>query len=315
MTDISTHAHSSPDVSSRRTSQAPRVQAVTRIAVGVDGYPEGRDAVALGAGLAEATGANLMLVAVHPDPVVIMPEGMNWTSLRHEAERLLRETRASLAPEARIIAETDLSVPRALQRVVRREHRDLLIVGSSRHAADGRARIGKRTRQLLDHFDCALAVAPRGLQQRSPIRFRRIGVGYDGGPESEAALVLARSIALACDAELHIRGVVDDRIPVLVRSALGGTLSPVWRDVIEEADQRLQEQIRAATHGDDSAVNSHVVRGRPADVLSALSGQVDLLVIGSRRWGTAARVVLGSTGEALLQDAGCAVLAVPRPAD
>ena len=44
-----------------------------------------------------------------------------------------------------------------------------------------------------------------------------------------------------------------------------------------------------------------------------LGEQVDLLVIGSRRWGAAARVLVGSTGEAVLHDAGCAVLVVPRP--
>jgi nucleotide-binding universal stress UspA family protein len=57
-----------------------------------------------------------------------------------------------------------------------------------------------------------------------------------------------------------------------------------------------------------------VVRGRPADALLALAAEVDLLVIGSRRWGSGQRVLLGSTGEALMHDAPCAVLAVPRPA-
>lgn len=61
-------------------------------------------------------------------------------------------------------------------------------------------------------------------------------------------------------------------------------------------------------------VDIDIVRGRPADALVALSGRVDLLVIGSRRWGPAARVLLGSTGEALLHDGACPVLAVPRPA-
>ena len=45
-----------------------------------------------------------------------------------------------------------------------------------------------------------------------------------------------------------------------------------------------------------------------------LGEQVDLLVIGSRRWGAATRVLVGSTGEALLHDAACPVLVVPRPA-
>ena len=60
-------------------------------------------------------------------------------------------------------------------------------------------------------------------------------------------------------------------------------------------------------------MTAEAVAGRPADALLALSGDVDLLVIGSRRWGPATRVLLGSTGEALMHDAACSVVAVPRP--
>jgi nucleotide-binding universal stress UspA family protein len=292
---------------------ARRPDGVSRIAVGVDGYPEGRDAVVLGAAIADVTGAELMLVAVHPDPLVVMPSGMSWTSLRKEAEGMLRDVRDSLAPGARIVAETDLSIPRALHRVVRRDHRDLLVVGSSRHAPEGRVRIGKRTRQLLGHFECALAIAPRGLQTRPSFGMGRIGVGYEGGPESDAALGLAGSIAVAAGAELHVRGVVDDRIRVLTRSALRGLVSTEWTDVIAEEEQRLNELSLAGARAMGATASVEVLRGRPADALLALSRDVDLLVIGSRRWGPAARVLLGSTGEALLHDAACPVLAVPRP--
>jgi nucleotide-binding universal stress UspA family protein len=41
---------------------------------------------------------------------------------------------------------------------------------------------------------------------------------------------------------------------------------------------------------------------------------MDLLVIGSRRWGPLARLLLGSTGEALARDAGCPLLVAPRAA-
>jgi nucleotide-binding universal stress UspA family protein len=219
---------------------------VSRIAVGVDGYPEGRDAVAPGAAIASVTGAELMLVAVHLDLLVVLPSGMDWKSLRTEAESMLRDIRDLLAPGARTVAESDLSISRALRRIVRRDHRDLLALGSSCHAAQGRVRIGKVTRQLLCHFECALAIAPRGLHSQLPFRIRRVGVGYEGGPKSEAALDLAASVAAAAGAELHVLGVVDDRIPVLVRSALGGLVSTEWRDVIQEEEQRLHDQALSA---------------------------------------------------------------------
>jgi hypothetical protein len=110
---------------------------ISGIAVGVDGFPEGKDAVALGAMITDATQAELMLVNVHPQPLVVMPHHVNWKSLEREGSAMLREIRASFAPDARMVVETHLSVPRALERVVRRTHRDLLVVGSSRQVPRG----------------------------------------------------------------------------------------------------------------------------------------------------------------------------------
>ena len=293
-----------------------RPTTVSRIAVGVDGYPEGKDAAVLAAAIARVTQAELMLVAVHPDPLVVLPEELNWKSLEKQAATMLAEVRDSLAPDARTVVETDLSVPRALERVVRREHRDLLVVGSSRHGPEGRVRIGKRTRQLLCHFKCALAIAPRGVHDRPVQELRRIGVGYDGGPESEAALALAGSIALAAGAELRLCGVVDDRLPPIGWSALatGGTAVPRWEEAVLAQIGSLRELAFSGAEVTGANAHAEVLRGRPADALLKLSAEMDLLVIGSRRWGPVARLLLGSTGEALAHDAGCPLLVAPRPA-
>ena len=296
-----------------RKSGSPQAS-VARIAIGVDGYPEGQDAAALGVAIAGVTGAELMLVAVHPPAIFPVPPSLQWKSLREEAERSLREVRDSVAPDARIVAETDLSIPRALRRAVRREHRDLLIVGSSRHAPAGHVRVGKRMRQLLGHVDCALAFAPKGLAKQPDFRLHRIGVGYDGGPEADAALAWASSIAVAAEAELCVRAVVDDRVPVLLQSALQGLVAVEWRDVVDKEASRLRRQATVATAVAGAEVRIEVTCRRPAEALIALSENVDLVVIGSRRWGPAARVLMGSTGEGLMQRAACPVVTVPRPA-
>ena len=300
----------STSTASRRRSQAQT--GVGRIAVGVDDYEEGRDAVVLGAAIADVTEARLLLVTVHSAPVLPHPQ-WNWRNLRKHAEGHLRELRNEYAPEARITTRTSSSVPRALQRVIEREGYDLLVMGSSRDASDGHVRIGKRTRQLLCHFGCALAIAPRGMHAKPDVQLRRIGVGYDDEPESDAALALAGSIATAAGAELVVTAVVDDRVPVLLRSALGGFAQTEWHDAIAEEEERLHAQGLAAAEDIGVPVDMKVLRGRPADGLLTLSNEVDLLVIGSRHWGPAARVLLGTTGEALMHDAGCPVLAVPRP--
>jgi nucleotide-binding universal stress UspA family protein len=301
------------DSAHQRTEQSPTT--ISRIAVGVDGYPESSDAIVLGATIARAVVAELVLVTVYPEPLVILPEEMNRKSLERHATAMLREARDSLAPHARLAVEADLSAPRALERVVRRERLDLLVVGSSRHGSEGHVRIGKRTRELLCHFNCALAIAPRGMHRRHAPQLKRIGVGHDGSPESDAAVALAGAIATAAGADLHITAVVDDRIPPIGWStlAIGGAAMPVWEEAVVDEMRRRQEAVLTALAGTGGNGEAGVLRGRPADALLKLSEEVDLLVIGSRRWGPVARLLLGSTGEALAHDASCSLLVVPRP--
>lgn len=308
---VSTHPPRRRDEAQQQT-RGSVAQPVARIVAGIDGFPEGRDAAALGHALAQATGAELMLVAVHSAPLLPAPPEFSYRSLRKQSQLVLREVRDSLAPGARTVTATDHSVAHALQKLVRRHHCDLLVLGSSRLGGEGRVRIGKRTRQLLCHFECALAVAPRGLHTNFP-RLERIGVGYDGGPESEAALALAAAVAIGAGAELQIVVAVDDRPPAFGWSTLGGVLGMTWSEVIAGEADRLRTSALAAGERVAEEVDVKVAQGRPATALLALSQEVDLLVIGSRRWGPSARVLLGSTGEALMHDAACAVVAVPRP--
>jgi nucleotide-binding universal stress UspA family protein len=301
-------------LTAQETTGRPTV--ISRIAVGVDGLPEGNDAAVLAKSMALLAHAELVLVGVHPEPLVVLPEEMNWTSLERQTEAVLQKARDSFAPHARIEVESDFSVPQALARVVERERSDVLVVGSSRHAADGRVRIGKRTRQLLSHLKCALAIAPRGMRDRPGYELRKIGVGYDGLTESEAALALAGSLAHAADAELRVCSVVDDRVPSLGWSAIATAGSEIarWETSICAEMNRLRECGLKAARVTGTTAEVEVLRGRPADALLALSKDVDLLVIGSRRWGAVARLLLGSTGEALAQDSACPLVIVPRPA-
>ncbi len=307
---MTTSAQATTDT--RTDPRGSGARGMARIAVGIDGFPEGRDAAALGHLLAQATGADLMLVAVHSPALLPAPPELSFISQRQEAQRILREVRATEAPDSRTATASDISVPRALLRVVRRHHCDLLVVGSTREGLEGRVQIGDRTRQLLGQFKCALAVAPRGIHADPP-RLCRVGVGYDGGPESEAALALAASIALGAGAELRVQAVVDDRLPPFAWSRVGGILATEWDEAVEDEMDQIRKQAAEAARQTPAPVDVAVARGRPSDALLKLSETVDILVIGSRRWGPTKRLLLGSTGEALMHGAGCPVLAVPRP--
>jgi nucleotide-binding universal stress UspA family protein len=243
---------------------------IARLAVAVDGYPEGRDAAALGAALARVTAAEPMLVMVVSAPSAA-PRWVGWEGLYDQAEATLAQVRDALLPGARVAVERDESVARGLERIATQENRDLLVVGSSRHAPEGHVRIGKRTRQLLGHAGCAVAVAPRGLHHRPQVELARIGVGYDATPEAEAALILAGSLARAADAQLHVHAVVDDRgVPPIDWSTFKGAPPPAAVESCVRADvELLTERTHEAIQAIDPQADVAVHRGRPADACSS----------------------------------------------
>jgi nucleotide-binding universal stress UspA family protein len=282
------------------------------IAVGVDDNPEALDAMVLATTIARVTAAEVILATVYPDlpPPLLRKIGRGRT----QAEALLRKLNAFMAPEAHAVVEADWSVPHALAGMVSREHPDLLVLGSSRHAPPGRVRIGMHTRQLLGEVKCSLAVAPRGLCPDGQNRLRVIAVGYDGTPESEQAIRQAGSLARAAHARLRVRAVVDDRLPYA-----GWTPVPyvqgMWDEVVAPEIEPLRQAAQRQASATGAEFTVEAGSGAPVDELIALSGQVDLLVLGSRRWGPAVRALLGSTGEELMHKARCSVMLVPRPAE
>jgi len=134
---------------------------------------------------------------------------------------------------------------------------------------------------------------------------------------SRAALAAAAMIASGASARLIIRGAIDDRVPALGwPNVWMGAIMDSWEEMMAEEEQLLRQSIEGALGTLKTAdATVEIERGRPSKALVALSEQVDLLVIGSRRWGPLARLLLGGTGEALVHHgAHCSLLVVPRPA-
>lgn len=302
--------------STRGLSRSPlgrsRPSPPARIGVGVDGNVSGRDAVLLASQLARASGGEVMLIAIYEEPLLepIVPSEVGWTSARRHARAMLAATRDTLAPEARIVLDSNALVWRGLCRVSEREHRDLLVVGSGRRAGDGQVRLGERAQDLLYHLECPLAIAPRGMSTRDQQRLERIGVGFDDTPEARAALEWAGSLALAAGAQLEVRGVDDDRVPGVPVPKPGRLKGDA---AVAERTKSLLELTLAAARATGAAVRVDVTPGDPRHALFELAAGVDLLVTGSGRSGPAGRVSLGKTGSALLHGAPCPVLIVPRP--
>lgn len=285
-----------------------------RLVVGSDGSEQGHDAAALGAMIAAASGgADVSLLGVYPTSLLPIKGMTDRETFRRLAERTLQSERRRWHMAAGIHTTSDFSIPRALTHHAERWKADLIVVGSGDRAVEGHAAISPRSRQLLGGGRFALAIARRGLAGGEP-RLRTIGVGYDAGAESRLALDVAAGLARGAGAQLRILTVVDNRLPVLSfgqwMTLTDAELTSMWDSKLDQQTSDAREAVREA--GVSATVDG--MFGDPVRHLREFTGELDLLVIGSRRWGTLARVLAGSVGEALVGDSQCSLLMVPRPA-
>lgn len=281
------------------------------VLVGVDGSAGGRDAIALASHLTDSAGGGIALVNVHSGqtqlPLALaaagaLPEQGSELGREETSKRLLEREREAAGVDAQLICVASPSPGRGLHQQAEAQGAELLVVGSSRRGLLGRAMLGDDTRAALNGAPCAVAVAAQGFAQR-PRPLRRVGVGYDGSPESRAALALART--LSEDGEtLQALQVV-----TVPGYAFGGAFGPELGDTIDKMVAEAQERVRALP-----GVEGRAVYGLPGEELAIFSAELDLLVVGSRSYGPIKRAMLGSTSNHLQRHARCSLLVLPRTA-
>ena len=164
------------------------------ILIGVDGRYGGHDAIALAEQLADE---NARLTLAHVYGAGLMPgrgAALLLAGEREETRLLLEHEREEAHLNAELLPAADRSVGRGLRQLASGRDSDLLVVGRAHHGLFGRAFHTDDTSGALNGAPCAVAIAPAGLAEReAPIL--RIGVGYDGSPESEAAIAVASELA------------------------------------------------------------------------------------------------------------------------
>ena len=165
------------------------------VLVGVDGSVNGHDAVRLASHLTDPEG-KLTFAHVRPgkpQPLhAITPERL--AQERDVSEQLLERELALAEVSAEAVSVVSTSPGRGLHQHAEDLNADLLVVGSCGRGVFGRAMLGDDTRAALNGAPCAVAIAARGYSEY-PVPIARIGVGYNGSRESEAALDLARTLA------------------------------------------------------------------------------------------------------------------------
>lgn len=274
------------------------------ILVGIDGTASGLEAVALGSALAVLTGSPVVLGAVHSF------EGESWPT-PGMASHWLSEAEERLGS---FIPRTALAIPstspaRGLNHLAAVHDARLIVLGSSRRGTIGRVLTGSTARRVAHGAPCAVAVAPHGWEIRSGEAPLVFGAGVTDAPEAREALALAAELAGTAHARLQALSVV--HVPPPAHPMFTATSYEGWRRTRRrDAERDALEMIQAVAPSAD--VELMVVEGEPVERLTAASIDLDLLVVGSRRYGPVRRVLLGGVSTSLIDCAHCPVLIVPR---
>ncbi|HUB74515.1 MAG TPA: universal stress protein [Solirubrobacteraceae bacterium] len=272
------------------------------VLVGVDGRSYGRDAIALASQLARADGA-LTLAHVHAGELALM-HAIAPGVLEEEAaasKKLLEDERAAAGVQAGLVSVVAASPGAGLHRQAEEQGADLLVVGSCSRSALGRVTLGDDTRAALNGAPCAVAVAARGYASL-PKPIATVGVAWNGSPEAEHALAVAKQVAQDTHARVHALEVV-----TIPSYAFTGLVAPGMGDSIERMLADANERMGALAD-----VQGRAVYGLAGEELAAFGDEVDLLVVGSRGYGPVKRLMLGSTSEYLERHARCSLLVLPR---
>jgi len=136
-----------------------------------------------------------------------------------------------------------------------------------------------------------------------------IVVGFDGSPGAEAALRFAAEEATLRGLPLRIVCAWEPRAATYVGEAFAPTA-----DAFLDAEHRAEETLRSAVELAASLgvqAEGVSIEGHPATKLIEQARDATLLVVGSRGYGTAASLLLGSVSQRLAHHTPCPLVIVP----
>ena len=282
------------------------------IVCAVDGGAQQHAAVALAAALTSASHSELLVVTVYPWSRFNESLGNAYElTVKEDAKEVLARASAQLGEVAHgTRAIPALSAPKALHALCAETGAQLLVIGSCHRGAVGRTVLGGVGDRVVHGSPCPVAIAPRDAMEITVPH--AIGVGFDDSAEARAALEVAVALAQATGATLELIGVVE---PVTIAAPMGGVTYP-YELMAESQRTACKESLEAgvAQVGKRVAVTTTQLHGPASHCLEKAGEELDLLVVGSRGYGPARSLMVGSTGRDLAHKAPCPLVLVPRAA-
>jgi nucleotide-binding universal stress UspA family protein len=284
------------------------------IVVGVALRADDRAPLALARVLARLAGAPLALVTSYPyggAPLFVTPPSV--IAMRDRAQQVLDGVVDEIAGdlEGTTHVRPELSPALALRDVAIELDAAAIVVGSSHRGPVGRVLAGSVGAGVLHGAPCPVAIAPRGYEPPAD-GFRRIGAGFVDTLEGRDALAAATGIARVTGGRVTVLAVEEpiQRAPAPVTP--GRSSAPAHQAELE-AHARLSAGKAKRSVPADVLASVEAPAGDPRTILADRSGDLDLLVCGSRGYGPVRSVMLGSVSRALAHSARCPLLIVPRP--
>jgi nucleotide-binding universal stress UspA family protein len=269
-----------------------------RVVIGFDGGRESRDALYLGAEMAQVLDAEIVLACALGPEI----EFDVWAA-SHFA-KVFDQARCEIpGRDFRVRRLRDVSAPAGLADVAADEQADVIVIGSTHRGSLGRMIPGGVGERLLRRTPCPVAVAPHGFADHQHFGLGVIGAAVDGSRESSAAFEVAADLAIRFEAKLRV---------ITIISATASD-DHVARTVLRDRGKEVQLEALAGLPG-SLEIESTLEDGDPPAALARHGVDLDLLVIGSRGYGPLGRMLVGGVSTEVMRSAPCTVLVVPHTA-
>lgn len=282
------------------------------VVVGYTATKAGRDALALGARLAQASGADLHSVIVLPADtrsVITPPKSGYDRYLQDQADAWLADAVADL-PDG--LAHTEHvrfadSFGEGLLQAAHDVGAGHLVVGGADGSVRGRHRVGTTAAELVHTADVPVVLVPRGAR-KTPLDagIPRITVALGTRPGADEVMAEAVRLATATGARVRLVSLVTVDLPATVDTGVIRVAGAAHaQDVLARAQSSLPDGIESrVVVGDGESIE---------EAVAALDWEPgEIVLVGSSRLAQPKRLFLGSTATKMLRELPVPMMVVPR---